>query len=161
MTHPIATIGYEGAGTDEMIAALRQAGVAALIDVCDAPVSRKPGFAKAELRETLTAAGFAYVHLGGLGNPEAGRRAAKAGRIEEYRRILGARLESAAGRTALDEAAGLARAAPVCLMCYERDPRRCHRLIVAERLAATLGAEIRHLHAARGLDSLPLFEGGG
>jgi uncharacterized protein (DUF488 family) len=34
----------------------------------------------------------------------------------------------------LDELAELAGGEPVCLLCFERDPARCHRRIVAERL---------------------------
>ena len=30
----------------------------------------------------------------------------------------------------------LARAAPTCLLCFERDPARCHRRVLAERLEA-------------------------
>jgi uncharacterized protein (DUF488 family) len=58
--------------------------------------------------------------------------------------IMHAALDSADGRRALAEAAVLAREAPSCLICLEADPGRCHRSVVAERLAAD-GFSIRHL----------------
>jgi hypothetical protein len=33
----------------------------------------------------------------------------------------------------------------ICLLCLERDPEHCHRLIVAERMTKETGQEIRHL----------------
>jgi uncharacterized protein (DUF488 family) len=39
----------------------------------------------------------------------------------------------------------LRRYGAVVLICAERDPRRCHRVQVAEALAARTGAEIVHL----------------
>jgi uncharacterized protein (DUF488 family) len=30
----------------------------------------------------------------------------------------------------------MAEAAPTCLLCFERDPERCHRRVLAERLEA-------------------------
>lgn len=34
----------------------------------------------------------------------------------------------------------------VCLLCFEADPRHCHRLLVAEALAARVPVALRHLH---------------
>jgi uncharacterized protein (DUF488 family) len=59
----IFTIGYEGATQAELIAALRAAGVARVIDVRAVPMSRKPGFSKNVLAAGLAEAGFDYVHL--------------------------------------------------------------------------------------------------
>ena len=39
--HPIFTIGYEGASVAAFVAALREAGVALVLDIRAAPVSRK------------------------------------------------------------------------------------------------------------------------
>jgi uncharacterized protein (DUF488 family) len=36
----------------------------------------------------------------------------------------------------------------VALFCVERDPRACHRSLLAERLQAELGCEVRHLTPA-------------
>lgn len=148
MAHPIATIGYQRADIGAVTAALAAAGVRTLIDVRAVPHSRKPGFGKQALAAAARAAGIAYRHLGGLGNPEAGRRAAKEGRMDDYLAIFGAWLDGAEARRSLAEAAELMGAGPVCLLCYEREPADCHRAIVAERLAAATGAAVYHLYPA-------------
>lgn len=153
MAHPIMTIGYERADAGAVTAALAAAGVRTLIDVRDVPHSRKPGFGKQALAAAAEAAGIAYRHLGDLGNPEAGRRAAKEGRTDDYLAILRARLDGAEARRALTEAADLLARGPVCLLCYEREPARCHRAVVAERLAAATGAAVRHLYPASGAEA--------
>ena len=45
-------------------------------------------------------------------------------------------LDTADGGLALDALAEMAEAAPTCLLCFERDPERCHRRVLAERLEA-------------------------
>ena len=75
----IFTIGYEGATQAELIAALRAACVARVIDVRAVPMSRKPGFSKNVLAAGLKEAGIDYVHLKALGTPPAGREAARKG----------------------------------------------------------------------------------
>src|SRR3546814_12565827 len=75
----IFTIGYEGATQDEVIAALRAAGVTMLADVRAVPLSRRPGFSKNILAAGLREAGIGYVGLKALGTPAAGREAARKG----------------------------------------------------------------------------------
>ncbi len=170
----LCTIGYERASLAGFVAALKEAGVATLVDVRDQPWSQRPEFRRDALRKSLLAAGIGYVHIRALGNPKEGRDAAKQGDIETYRRHMDERLASADGQAGLAKAAELARPAakaantksqarseppgleflaharrgPICLMCYERDPAHCHRARVADDLTALgLGAP-RHLFAS-------------
>jgi uncharacterized protein (DUF488 family) len=50
----------------------------------------------------------------------------------------------------LGEAIALAKAQPVCLLCLERDPEHCHRLIVGNRMVAETSQKLRHLFVAAG-----------
>jgi uncharacterized protein (DUF488 family) len=79
MTHPICTIGYEGANMPGFVTALREAGVTLVLDIRAQPISRKKGFSKHQLPAHLQEAGIAYRHLRGLGTPKAGREAARGG----------------------------------------------------------------------------------
>lgn len=143
---PIFTIGYQGRSQADVIAEITGAGVRTLIDVRDAPVSRKPGFSKGALGQAVADAGLAYAHLKALGTPKAGREAARAGRRGEWQEIFARRLASPEAEAALAAAALMVREeGPVCLLCFERDPALCHRTIVAERLAARLGVAVEHL----------------
>jgi uncharacterized protein (DUF488 family) len=74
------TIGYEGATIDEFIAILFDWDIEHLIDVRDFPTSRKKGFSKNLLAESLNNYGIEYTHLKGLGDPKEGGNAARAGK---------------------------------------------------------------------------------
>jgi uncharacterized protein (DUF488 family) len=130
------TIGYEGLDSERLAGILRSAGVAILADVRAVANSRKRGFSKGALGTSLREAGLDYAHLRSLGTPKAGRQAARAGDAALMRRIYCEEvLDTAAGQQALDDLAAMAEAAPVCLLCFERDPALCHRRVLAERLA--------------------------
>lgn len=137
----IFTIGYEEATPPRLVAALKAAGVATLVDVRALANSRKPGFAKRALSAALAEAGIGYQHLPALGTPAAGRQAAREGRPEVMRRIFGAHLEGTEPQAALAGLRAQARGEAVCLLCLEADPIHCHRTLVAE----AVGLPIRHL----------------
>jgi uncharacterized protein (DUF488 family) len=126
----IFTIGYESTTMGEFIAALKQAGVRQVIDVRAVASSRRPGFSKNLLRNSLAEEGIDYLHLRALGTPADGRAAARAGRIEDLKRIYAGQLELP---EAIAEAAQMIAAAgekPSALLCYEREPAGCHRTLL-------------------------------
>lgn len=137
------TIGYEGTTVDGVVAALRGAGVALLIDVRAVPQSRKAGFSKRLLAGTLLEAGIGYMHLRGLGTPKPGRDAARRGDSATMQRIFHAHLATPEAQFDLGRARMLVGEAACCLLCFERDPAQCHRALVAE----ALGGTARHLAA--------------
>jgi uncharacterized protein (DUF488 family) len=141
----ICTIGYEGGTIGAFLRALKQARVALVLDIRAAPVSRKKGFSKNQLAAHLSDAGIGYRHLRGLGTPKRGREAARAGDVESFERVFLAHMEEPEALLDLGEAIALAQAQPVCLLCLERDPEHCHRMIVGNRMATETGQELRHL----------------
>ncbi|HYD70368.1 DUF488 domain-containing protein [Azospirillum sp.] len=142
----IWTIGYERAAPDALIAALREAGVQAVLDVRELPLSRRAGFSKGPLRAALAEAGIDYIHLKALGTPAEGREAARRRDHGRFWAIVEERLDTPEAEAALHRAAELARARRSCLLCLEADPCVCHRLRVAERLAGRFGFTVEHLH---------------
>jgi uncharacterized protein (DUF488 family) len=141
-TPPLATIGYENTTLAEVIDRLKRADVEVVIDVRAVAASRRPGFSKTILGESLKAEGIDYVHLRPLGTPKAGREAARAGRIGEMRKIFCECLEEPQAQVALAEAARIAGRRRAALLCYEAEAAGCHRTIVAERLHETLGSDV-------------------
>lgn len=136
MPREIFTIGYEGASPDAFATTLKDAGVAVVADVRAVALSRKRGFSKSALRESLETQGLGYRHYIALGTPKPGREAARAGDAASLRRIYCDEvLASAPALEALEELVALAGEQPVCL-CFERDPALCHRRLLTERLAA-------------------------
>ena len=141
----ICTIGYEGGTVAGFIRALKDADVELVLDIRAAPVSRKKGFSKNQLAAHLADAGIGYRQLRGLGTPKRGREAARGGDIESFERIFREHMEEPEALLDLCEAIALAESQPVCLLCLERDPEHCHRMIVANRMAGETGQELRHL----------------
>jgi uncharacterized protein (DUF488 family) len=142
------TIGYEKARLADVVTALTEAGVTALIDVRDRPQSRRPGFSKNQLAAGLEAAGITYVGLKALGTPPEGREANHKRQWERFWDIVETKLTTAEAELALQQAGELAAKAPSCLLCYEGDWHICHRRRVAEILAERHGFTVRHLAPA-------------
>ncbi|HUZ14261.1 MAG TPA: DUF488 domain-containing protein [Caulobacteraceae bacterium] len=143
----LRTIGYEAATQAAVIGALQRADVELVIDVRAVASSRRAGFSKRILAASLADAGIAYVHLRELGTPKPGRQAARAGRTGEMQAIYEAHLAEPQAQLALAEAADLAGDRAAALLCYEAEAARCHRRIIAQRLAQSGRFEIEDLTA--------------
>ena len=126
-----------------LLAVLKAAGVQRVIDVRSFPHSRKPGFSKGPLSKFLEEEGIAYSHLPALGAPRELLTKRKGGLT--FAQIAPAYRKHLAGQTkALDEAKRLARASPSALLCLEKDPKECHRGILAQRMTRA-GFRVIHL----------------
>ncbi len=142
---PLATIGYEGTTVAAVLARLREARVALLIDVRAVAASRKPGFSKRQLAAELDEAGIAYVHLQQLGTPKPGRDAVRSGHPERMVPIYQAHMQGDRPQAELAQAIALARGTRACLLCFERDHTTCHRTLVAELITTETGQSVMHL----------------
>ena len=143
---PIFTIGYEKRSVDDLIRLLQSRQVTRVVDVRLTPWSRRPDFSKKRLSAALEAAGIAYEHMGGLGNPREIRDIYLAGDAEAGHRRFREHLDNGAG-AAVDELIAIADREPVALLCLERDAFRCHRSVVAAVAAERMTGErpIYHL----------------
>jgi uncharacterized protein (DUF488 family) len=142
------TIGYEQTPASAVLDELEQAGVKLLVDVRAIAASRRPGFSKNQLAAGLLERGISYLHLRGLGTPKEGREAARGGKFETLRRIYAAHLKQPQAREELDQLSALVRkSGPVCILCYERDHRECHRQWIAEIIEQRDGVKIENLVA--------------
>ena len=139
------TIGYEGATQAQVIDRLKAAGVDLLVDVRAVAASRRAGFSKTILGESLKAEGVDYLHLRGLGTPKAGRDAARKGRIVEMRAIFADHMAEPQAQLEYARLKALAQERRVALLCFEADPAGCHRAVLAERLAHEDGVTVVNL----------------
>lgn len=130
----VYTIGYEGATQDEVIGALRRAGIKMLADIRAVPLSRRPGFSKNVLAASLKEAGIGYVGLKALGTPPEGREAARKGNIARLKQIYAEQLETLEAGIQAAELITIAKAQPTALLCFERDPAACHRSLLIEAI---------------------------
>ena len=145
---PLFTIGYEQARADAVLSELKDAKVELLVDVRAVAASRRPGFSKRQLAAGLDERGIGYLHLHGLGTPKEGRLAARAGDAKTLERIYAKHLKTPIARQEMDELSMLiAKAGPVCILCYERDHRECHRKFIAEIIEEKDGVAVENLAA--------------
>ena len=142
------TIGYQQTPPKAVLDELESAGVKLLVDVRAVTSSRRPGFSKNQLASGLKERGIGYLHFRGLGTPKEGRLAARAGDIKALEQIYAKHLKTPQARQEMDELATLiGTAGPVCILCYERDHKDCHRKFIAEIIEARDGVAIENLQA--------------
>ncbi|HEY4980617.1 MAG TPA: DUF488 domain-containing protein [Pseudolabrys sp.] len=126
--HPLFTIGYQQAKPEAVLGELKRAKIELLVDTRAVAASRRPGFSKRQLAASLDEAGIAYVHLQKLRTPAEGRQAARSGAIDTLWRIYDKHIKTPDAQAALDELIALIKSGKrVCLLCYCRDPKACHR----------------------------------
>jgi len=126
----IYTIGYEGTTMEAFLAALKSAGVEQVIDVRALPLSRRPGFSKNTLAATLKDHGIGYVHPKALGTPKPGRDAAKKGDWKTMETVYSGQLELPEAQAQAARLRDLAADARSAVLCFEHDPKMCHRTML-------------------------------
>ena len=139
------TLGYEGSTPAVFFELLTLHNVQTLVDVRELPMSRKPGFAKRALHTTANRYDIGYVHVPTLGCPKTIRHDYRADRnwARYTERFLAYIDTQQAAVTALTERVQHERC---CLLCFEADPNFCHRLFVAERVAAVSSVPLDIVH---------------
>lgn len=154
---PYYTIGYEGAKLDGFILCLKQHGIQVLADVREKPYSRKPGFSQRALRDAVSSHGIRYQYFQKLGCPPDIRNAYQEdGDWGRYRAAFNRYLTS--NLDAVKELVLFTRAFPCALMCFEADPNRCHRLLIAQQIEKIYHEPIRNLYPADVTRQIVLFE---
>ena len=140
------TIGYEGRDIDEFINRLRDFGINILVDVRDIPLSRKKGFSKTPLSQYLKENNIEYIHLKELGSPKNLREKVKDDAdyeyfFKEYSEYIQTQNQ------VVEDLYQIIINNNSCIMCFERDPFSCHRLIVAEEIKKKDGNDliIKHI----------------
>ena len=145
MSVSLYTVGYEGSDIDPFIATLKAVGIEHVIDIRDVPVSRKLGFSKKSLSVALLQVGIGYTHLKPLGDPKPGRDAMRQGDYQAFLKVYDAHVATKEAQEALGDAVNIAKTSKAVLLCFEREPRYCHRLIVAEHMGELAPFTVRHL----------------
>ncbi len=141
------TIGYEGSAQAALLQTLVYYDVQTLLDIRELPQSRKPGLSKTALGLAAHDYGLQYAHIRALGTP----------RDIRYRRKIDH--DEVAFRTdfldylatqdeAMQTLVARAISERCCLLCYEADPRLCHRWFVAERAVEMSGGALTVVHLA-------------
>ncbi|SMP62465.1 Uncharacterized conserved protein, DUF488 family [Sphaerochaeta associata] len=126
------TIGYEGLSIDGFLQSLILQNIKTLVDVRKSAFSMRPEFRKKNLEAALMEAGIQYYPMPEVGIPASNRKELlPSGRrcdlfkwYSENTLPLCERYASVVARLVSRE--------NIALMCYEKDPKDCHRSLFAE-----------------------------
>lgn len=129
------TLGYEGRTLSEVLRLVQALTIQQVLDVREVASSRKPGFASSELNEALAKIGVAYVHLPELGcEKEARHTLWRGGATADFRARYDQRIAERPG--SVTDLITRVHSGRSLLLCLERDPAKCHRTLLSERLRA-------------------------
>jgi uncharacterized protein (DUF488 family) len=133
----IKTIGHSNHPIERFVSLLKSGGVERLVDVRSLPWSRRfPQFGRERLAKSLKEAGIDYVWQGEAlgGKPPQGGGYDELAARPEFKDAVGQLIADSAGTS-------------LCLMCAEKEPLECHRVLLVSRRLAERGAAIEHLLA--------------
>lgn len=129
------TIGYEGRNIGDFIERLLDYNIEQLMDIREIAFSRKNSFSKGMLMSYLKEAGIRYKHFSSLGSPKDIRDILHKDWnykkfFEEYQKHI----DDEDVKEELRDIEGLSKMRRTAIMCFEREPSRCHRSIVSNEL---------------------------
>lgn len=140
------TIGHSNRPIGDLLAMLRAAGIARLVDVRAIPKSRRwPQYDGAALKRSLAVEGIEYAWrgdaLGGFRKPLPGSPNAA---LDGGFRGFADHMATPGFARAIDELLDAAGRVPTAIMCAEKLPAECHRSLITDYLLAR-GVEVVHL----------------
>lgn len=149
------TIGHSTHPVETFLNLLRAHGVTALADVRSSPYSRfNPQYNRENLKPVLERAGIAYVYLG----KELGPRSDDPSCYENGRVSYEKLAQTEAFRHGLQRLLKGAQTHRIAIMCAEKDPIVCHRMILICRALRSEPVDIRHILEDGTLETLKASE---
>lgn len=144
---PLYTIGHSNRSLEAFVGLLQTAGIRTLVDVRQQPQSsRHPQFGQDNLRTALAEKGIEYHwagrQLGGHRTPRTD--SVHTALADDSMRGYADYMESEAFKKGITQLINLAGRASTAIMCAERDPRHCHRSLIADYLTLQ-GVDVIHL----------------
>jgi len=138
----LLTIGHSTHSCDRFIEIVKGAGVTAIVDVRSSPFSRySPHFNRDALSAQLRKQGVHYLFLGRELGARRDERECYVGRQARYDRIAQLPLF----RVGVERVLVGCATHIVALMCAEKDPITCHRMVLVSRAARQPGLKIDHV----------------
>lgn len=142
----ISTIGHSNRTLEELIALLTDAKIVCLVDVRRYPVSKRhPHFDTHNLRRACDQAQINYhwagEHLGGYRPALAGSPHTA---LSDGLRGFADYMASEAFVQSISRLIDLAKTSPTAILCAEKHPQDCHRLLISDYLW-TSGVVVEHL----------------
>lgn len=141
------TIGYEGLTIADFLKKLQSNHIEVFIDVRNNPHSRKRGFSKKALQQSVEGLGIKYVHIPKLGIPSSLRK--ELGTDKTHKKLLNYYLtdiipQQTEAIIQLKEV--VSNHSRVVLVCFEKDYHICHRHKITEFLERESAIEFNVVH---------------
>jgi uncharacterized protein (DUF488 family) len=132
----VLTAGYEGYDITRFIKLLTYNRVNVLVDVREIPLSRKKGFSKSALGEAVSANKIKYEHYKELGSPKPIRDKLHIDHdYQSFFKLYKQHLDEQKGTMKIiSEEISENRDKRFCFLCFERDPKTCHRSVIASEV---------------------------
>ena len=141
--HEVYSIGYQGRNLSEFLDILEKNKIKILIDTRNSGLSRKPGFSRHVLRKKIEKKGIKFVATPEVGAPKDFRNYLKeSGNINNFLKMYKNHIIK---NNLFDKLGNQINGERTCIMCFERNPYECHRLILSEMIHEHLDTEVRHL----------------
>lgn len=145
------TIGHSNHSIEQFIELLRMHGITAVGDVRSSPYSRfNPQFNRENLQKALREAGIAYVFLGKELGPRSEDPSCYLEGKVQYDRLAG----TDAFKRGIERLDIGMKTYRIALMCAEKDPITCHRMILVCRALRSEPVEIGHILEDGTIESL-------
>jgi uncharacterized protein (DUF488 family) len=146
--YQLYSIGHGNRSSEEFLALLDSFQIKYLADVRSYPSSkRNPHFNRENLQLVLDQAGISYgwfPDLGGFRREGLGNQSPHVALKSPGFRNYADHMSTDSFSTAADKLIKLAASDPICIMCAETIPQRCHRLLLSDYLLVE-GCEIIHI----------------
>lgn len=133
----LATLGHSNRQLNDLLALLAEAGVSQLIDIRRLPRSKRhPCFNQTALAQTLHHHNIHYLWQGDcLGGLRKATPASPHTGLEEAFRGFADYMATPAFLAGINTLMETARHRPSAIMCAERNPKHCHRSLIADYLS--------------------------
>jgi uncharacterized protein (DUF488 family) len=146
LTKKLFTIGYTGLSIDEFVNQLVFFGIKHLVDIREIPLSRKKGFSKTVLTQTLESHGINYTHFRLLGSPRVLRHELRDTRnYKVFFSGVKRHLKQLDVLQQMDQAIQIAKKQRSCLMCCCENWTVCHRSSVVDAILSRSSFTVTHL----------------
>jgi len=141
--HEVFSIGYQGRNIEEFIDILKKNRIAVLIDTRNSGFSRKPNFSRHTLRKIVEKEGIKFVAVPDAGAPKDLRNYLKnTGKIYNFFTMYKKHIIE---NKYFDELSAHINGERTCLMCFERNPYECHRLVLSDMIHENMNTHVIHL----------------
>lgn len=138
----VFTIGHSVHSVEYFVELLKQHSITALCDVRSSPYSRYlPQFNRESLKDEMALHNIAYIYLGAELGPRSSDPACYVNGKVQYNR-LAAKETFQQGLSRLRKGMATHR---IALMCAEKDPLTCHRMLLVCRHLRGVDITIRHV----------------